>query len=96
MPIDDTFQRIFVIIKPCELEECFVNQIKSVSSIFENKIVSVDCKTILGMLKITRKINGKESTEKRYFITSLTDVKSFAEVVRKYWGLKATCTGSLI
>ena len=32
---------------------------------------------------VTRK--GKETREKRYFITSVTDVKSFADGVRNHW-----------
>ena len=32
---------------------------------------------------VTRK--GKESHEKRYFITSVTDVKRFADGVRSHW-----------
>ena len=45
-PIDDTFQRIFAIINPNELEKCFVRWAKSISDIPENEIVSVDGKTI--------------------------------------------------
>lgn len=45
-PIDDTFQRIFAIINPNELEKCFVHWAKSVSDIPENEIVSIDGKTI--------------------------------------------------
>lgn len=35
---------------------------------------------------VTRK--GKETREKRYFITSVTDVKSFADGVRNHWAIE--------
>lgn len=47
-PTDDTFQRIFAIIKPDQLEKCFVNWVKSVCKVQENEIVSVDGKTLRG------------------------------------------------
>lgn len=47
-PTDDTFQRIFAIIKPEQLEKCFINWAKSVNDIPENEIVSLDGKTICG------------------------------------------------
>lgn len=45
-PTDDTFQRIFAIIKPKEFEKCFMNWIKSVVNIPEKEIVSLDGKTL--------------------------------------------------
>ena len=48
VPTDDTFQRIFAIIKPDQLEKCFVNWTRSISDIPEDEIVSVDGKTICG------------------------------------------------
>lgn len=42
----------------------------------------------IGMVKSSRIINGVESTENRYFITSLTDTKQFAEAVRLHWGIE--------
>lgn len=48
VPTDDTFQRIFAIIKPDRLEKCFVNWARSISDIPEDEIVSVDGKTICG------------------------------------------------
>lgn len=48
-PTDDTFQRIFAIIKPDQLEKCFVNWVKSVCKVQENEIVSVDGKTLRGI-----------------------------------------------
>ena len=48
VPTDDTFQRIFAVIKPEQLEKCFINWVKSVNDIAENEIVSVDGKTIRG------------------------------------------------
>lgn len=47
-PTEDTFQRIFAIIKPDQLEKCFVNWVKSVCEIQEDEIVSVDGKTLRG------------------------------------------------
>ena len=47
-PTDDTFQRIFAIIKPEQLEKCFINWAKSVNNIPENEVVSIDGKTICG------------------------------------------------
>lgn len=48
VPIDDTFQRIFAIIKPEELEKCFRNWVKSAFQTEENEIISLDGKTICG------------------------------------------------
>ena len=48
VPTDDTFQRIFAIIKPDRLEKCFVNWARSISDIPEDEIVSADGKTICG------------------------------------------------
>ena len=48
VPTDDTFQRIFAIIKPDRLEKCFVNWARNISDIPEDEIVSVDGKTICG------------------------------------------------
>lgn len=47
-PTDDTFQRIFAIIKPEQLEKCFVNWAKSVCKTEEGEIVSLDGKTLRG------------------------------------------------
>ena len=47
-PTDDTFQRIFAIIKPEQLEKCFVNWVKSTYKMQDNEIVSVDGKTLRG------------------------------------------------
>ena len=47
-PTDDTFQRIFAIIKPKEVEKCFINWVKSVINVEELEIVSVDGKTLRG------------------------------------------------
>lgn len=41
VPTDDTFQRIFAIIKPEQLEKCFVNWVRSVNNVSENEIVSI-------------------------------------------------------
>lgn len=47
-PTDDTFQRIFAIIKPKEFEKCFMNWVKSVIKVTDKEIVSVDGKTLRG------------------------------------------------
>ena len=47
-PTEDTFQRIFAIIKPEEFEKCFIKWVKSVIDIKEKEIVSVDGKTLRG------------------------------------------------
>lgn len=47
-PTDDTFQRIFAIIKPKEFEKCFINWVKSVINVEEQEIVGVDGKTLKG------------------------------------------------
>lgn len=40
------------------------------------------------MVKSSRNINGAESIENQYFITSLTDVTQFADAVRLHWGIE--------
>lgn len=48
VPTDDTFQRIFAIIDPEQLEKCFVNWVKSTFEPEKNEVVSLDGKTICG------------------------------------------------
>lgn len=46
----------------------------------------------LGLVIRTSVSNGKESTESRYYISSLpTGVKCFANAVRSHWGIENTC-----
>ena len=40
------------------------------------------------MVRSKRIIKGEESTENRYFITSLTDLQKFSDAVRKHWGIE--------
>ena len=47
-PSDDTFQRIFAIIRPKEFERCFINWVKSVVTVPDKEIVSIDGKTLRG------------------------------------------------
>ena len=47
-PTDDTFQRIFAIIKPKEFEKCFVRWIKSAVKMCDKEIVNLDGKTLRG------------------------------------------------
>ena len=42
----------------------------------------------IGMVRSKRIVNGEESTEDRYFITSLTDISQFAESARMHWGIE--------
>ena len=48
VPSDDTFQRIFAIIRPNEFERCFINWVKSVITVPDKEIVSIDGKTLRG------------------------------------------------
>jgi thiamine kinase-like enzyme len=47
IPSHDTFNRIFSALNPKQLEECFVNWVKSVAEITNGEIVSIDGKTII-------------------------------------------------
>jgi predicted transposase YbfD/YdcC len=43
----------------------------------------------VGMVQATREINGKISTERRYFLSSLPlDIDRFAHAVRSHWGIE--------
>ena len=43
----------------------------------------------IGMVEATREINGKISTERRYYISSLPlDIERFARAVRGHWGIE--------
>ena len=42
----------------------------------------------IGMVRSIRIINGIESIEKRYFISSVTDIKTFAQAVRTHWSIE--------
>jgi len=44
----DTFQRVFQIIKPEELEKCFVSWVKSLAVKTKDEIVCIDGKTVCG------------------------------------------------
>lgn len=48
VPSDDTFRRIFAIIKPDELEKSFVSWVKAINELTDGEIVSIDGKTICG------------------------------------------------
>ena len=51
----DTFQRIFQIIKPDELEKSFISWVKSISIRVKGEIVSIDGKTVRGSKSETAK-----------------------------------------
>jgi predicted transposase YbfD/YdcC len=42
----------------------------------------------IGVVESIRAVGDKVSTEKRYFITSITDPKRFAETVRAHWSIE--------
>ena len=42
----------------------------------------------VGMVKTKRIKDGEKTESVRYFITSLTDVKEFADAVRKHWAIE--------
>jgi len=42
----------------------------------------------IGMVRSTVKTKNKTRTETRYFITSLTDIETFARAVRSHWGIE--------
>lgn len=48
IPSHDTFNRLFSLLDPKQLEECFINWIKSIAEITHGEIVSIDGKTIRG------------------------------------------------
>jgi len=50
----------------------------------------------IGVVILTAIRNGKETTELRFFISSLgLGVKQFAKAVRNHWGIENTCHWSL-
>ena len=42
----------------------------------------------VGLVQSERHCGGRVSIEQRYFITSLSDVKSFQQAVRSHWGIE--------
>ena len=42
----------------------------------------------IGMIRSKRIVNDEESTEDRYFITSLTDLSEFSQSARAHWGIE--------
>jgi predicted transposase YbfD/YdcC len=41
-----------------------------------------------GCIRSTRTVQGKTTTEHRYFLTSLSDIAQFARPVRTHWGIE--------
>ena len=46
IPSHDTFGRVFARLNPEQLQECFSNWVKSISSLFDGEIVAIDGKTL--------------------------------------------------
>jgi predicted transposase YbfD/YdcC len=44
----DTFQRVFQLIDPCELEESFISWVRSIAVQTKGEIISIDGKTVCG------------------------------------------------
>ena len=44
--------------------------------------------TAIGMVRSSRIINDVETTEDRYYITSLSDISQFAKAARMHWGIE--------
>jgi len=42
----------------------------------------------IGMIESERTLNGKTSLEQRYYICTLTDVKTFSHAIRAHWGVE--------
>ncbi len=55
IPSHDTFNRVYSLLDPQELEESFINWVKDVSELTEGEIISIDGKSIRG----SRKHNSK-------------------------------------
>ena len=51
----------------------------------------------VGMIKSSRRVDGKESSKFHYGIgsTGVKTVKTFAHATRAHWGIKMACTGPL-
>jgi len=50
----------------------------------------------IGLVESTRTINGKSSTQRRFFIISLkSNAKLFAKSVRQHWSVENSCHWSL-
>ena len=70
-----------------ETRECF-----SASAALFRKTDAWDGMQSVVMIKSTREINGKESAQHRFFISSLdeTDPKLLADTIRNHWGIENT------
>lgn len=51
IPSHDTFNRLYSVLDPCELEGCFLEWVKEVSKITEGEVVCIDGKSIRGSRK---------------------------------------------
>ena len=48
IPSHDTFNRVFSMLDPCELEKCFMEWTRSVSNLTTGEVISIDGKSICG------------------------------------------------
>ena len=45
----------------------------------------------IGMVRSRRIVNGIESSDDRYFISSTTDIDTFSKAVRQHWEIEGWC-----
>ena len=45
----------------------------------------------IGMVRSRRIVNGIESSDDRYFISSTTDIDTFSKAVRQHWEIEGGC-----
>ena len=50
IPSHDTFGRVFARLNPEQLQDCFLNWVKSISSLVAGEIVAIDGKTLLYLM----------------------------------------------
>ena len=83
-----TFKRVFQIINPEELEKCFYKWVKNIAD-FTSGEDWANLKSIEAVVSTVVR-NDKTTSETRYFISTLTDVETFAKAVRGHWDVENT------
>ena len=98
--LEDDFARVKV--SRCEAEECHHGRKEHRMYVQVDVPRSLACRKewsglrTLGLVIRTREIDGKETGEVQYYISSLKrNVKLFARAVRGHWGIENTCHWSL-